>query len=103
MQAVPSREVMIITAAAAAGAALGARWWGSRERRPYTVTDVPAGERVEELHRVFRDDTTPSPADSPAQTLHRYWNRLHPLQFAAPPAPAPTAHHFVPSGGRGEE
>ncbi|MGW3988447.1 hypothetical protein [Streptomyces sp. NPDC004830] len=96
MQAVPPREVMIITAAAAAGAALGARWWSSRARRPYADPDVPAPERVEELHRIFRDDASTPPADSPAQTLHRYWNRLLPLQFAAPPEP--TAPHPVPSG-----
>lgn len=94
MQAVPSREALIITAAAAAGAALGACWWSSRDRRPHALAEVPAGDRVEELHQVFRDHTTP-PADSPAQTLHRYWNRLHPLQFSGPPASAPTAHHSL--------
>ncbi|MFF4982189.1 hypothetical protein ACFY3O_19315 [Streptomyces sp. NPDC001046] len=94
MQVVPNREVLIVTAAAAVGAALGARWWSARARRPHTVPDVPAADRVEELHEAFRDPTVPpDPADSPAQTLHRYWNHLHPLEFAE--SPAPTAPHSL--------
>ncbi|GGV45550.1 hypothetical protein GCM10010261_19930 [Streptomyces pilosus] len=90
MRATPLREVLIITAAAAAGAALTARWW-SCGRPPHSAPNVPAGDRVEELHWAFRDRTVP-PADSPAQVLHHYWNRLHPLQFEGPPS---AAHHTL--------
>ncbi|MFE1437189.1 hypothetical protein [Streptomyces sp. NPDC058739] len=80
MQAVSSREVLIITAAAA-GAALTARWCVCRDRRVREAMDAPARDRVEELHRAYRDRTLPS-GGSPTSVLYRHWSRLYPLQFA---------------------
>jgi hypothetical protein len=89
MQAVSSRQVWIITAAAA-GAAWSVRWWVGRGDLPHIDADAPTRDRVEELHWAFRDRTVPS-ADSRADVLHAYWSRLHPLHFAPACAPAPTA------------
>ncbi|MFF0206194.1 hypothetical protein [Streptomyces sp. NPDC005017] len=86
MQAVSSREVLIITAAAA-GAALTARWCVCRGRRLRETTDAPARDRVEELHRAYRDRTLPS-GGSPAGVLSRHWSQLYPLQSAPAASPA---------------
>ncbi|MFE5754652.1 hypothetical protein ACFQ7I_13275 [Streptomyces massasporeus] len=94
MQAISSREVLIITAAAA-GAALSAGWWANRRLGPDITTDVPDRDRVEELHAAFLDSTVPYAA-SGAVAAHRHRSRLHPLRVASPWAPAATAHRSLP-------
>ncbi|MGW0602278.1 hypothetical protein ACWD11_34985 [Streptomyces sp. NPDC002776] len=89
MQAISSDQVWIITAAAA-GAAWSVRWWVGRGHLPHIEANASTHDRVEELHWAFRDRTMPT-ADAQADVLHVYWSRLHPLHFAPPCAPAPTA------------
>ncbi|MGW0917030.1 hypothetical protein ACWD1Z_35775 [Streptomyces sp. NPDC002784] len=98
MQAISSGQVWIITAAAA-GAAWSVRWWVGRCHLPHIDdADAPTRDRVEELHWAFRDRTVPS-ADAQADVLHAHWSRLHPLHFAPPGTPAPTARRSGLSRG----
>jgi hypothetical protein len=84
MQAVSSRDVLIITAAAAAGASLTATLWARRSRRPHNDTGVSARDQVEELHRAYRDRAAP-PAGLATPALH------HALEPTAPAARRPSA------------
>jgi type II secretory pathway predicted ATPase ExeA len=92
MQAVSSREVLIIAAAAAAGAGLTARWWARFGQRPQACAPGSAQHRVDDLHGAFRDLMQPS-AHRPEEVLHRQWSHLCRLQLppstASPVTPRP--------------
>ncbi|MFI1002425.1 hypothetical protein ACIP10_26990 [Streptomyces galbus] len=90
MQVVSSREVLAITAAAAAGAACAARWWANRGAGSASPTAETVGDRVEELHLAFRDRTGPSP-QTPEEVLRLYWSQLHPLELDSPAGTRPVA------------
>jgi hypothetical protein len=89
---ISSGDALIVTAGAAAGAAVAARWMQHRVLRRQARNPVRGvgPDRVEELHSAFRDPT--AYAGRPQEALRRYRSQLCPLQFESatptPPAPA---------------
>ncbi|MET9114463.1 hypothetical protein ABZX38_09700 [Streptomyces longwoodensis] len=93
MRVIPSREVLAITAAAAAGAACAARWWAGRGVRSGPRAAGEVGDRVEELHLAFRDRAETS-SGIPEDVLRLYWSQLYPLELE----PGEPARPVAPTG-----
>ncbi|MFF9901084.1 hypothetical protein [Streptomyces longispororuber] len=87
MSPISSRDALVITAGAAAGAALATRWVQHHALRHRRDSARGAGpDEVERLHLAFRDPT--ARAARPKEVLRQYRSGLYPLWFEPSPGAA---------------